>query len=528
METLPTAWETFFEQIRRPRLLLQGVVEYGSAWVFTRRWLGLLLYLPFLLVFGGACALALLGSWVEPKSLASTYLELAEEEVTSSDTAGADDSSKSDDLLQMEEEEVTEYGQLLLRRVLQLEPAQNRATFLVANQLGKSGRGGQARRMMRGLAPAEGDGFAPAHAWLAIDQLRRPISSAEAKDELTHDLRNAVTWGGAGTGLIAGYSQLLANDGEVGAAHQVLEQAVSSGRPGSERLEAALADLAYRSGRRKTLDETTQKVKNRVRERMENKTATVEDYVALGQIFLFQGEPDKAIEVVRQANKNLGEDNERLRRIASEGWRIKYRESLVESQGQSVKLGWLDRALKIDPTNPAISQEIAALIAMGRGASDELVSALNTQIAEGNTTALTHILLADKEILQAEYQKAISHLQIALRQAPRNPTILNNLGLCLALLQNPSFEEAEKRVTQALSVAPENAEYWDSLGEIRRLAGDLPGAVEALERAIGLDPSRVNSREKLADVFTQMGLDDMAKIQRDEIEKQATEQSETQ
>ncbi|HBE67777.1 MAG TPA: hypothetical protein DDW52_06475, partial [Planctomycetaceae bacterium] len=39
MDEDSTALQTAFSFLLRPRLLLQGVVEYIMAWAFTRRWL---------------------------------------------------------------------------------------------------------------------------------------------------------------------------------------------------------------------------------------------------------------------------------------------------------------------------------------------------------------------------------------------------------------------------------------------------------------------------------------------------------
>lgn len=518
METYTPPWKTFLAEITKPQRVLQGVVEYGGAWFFTRPWGSFLLFSPILLVLIGAGSLAAYGIWMDPAELTKSYLEQAEEEIDSVDEreqAG----EKVDVTAAIREDKVSERGELILRRVLQLEESNSRAKFLVGLRLAQSGRSGQARRMMRDLAPAGGAAaFAPAHAWLAIDQINRGVTDIQGRDQLLHDLEVAQNWDGTGAPLVAAYASYLEDLGRANEAETVLERAISSGKTGSEDLELKLAELAYKSGKRKTLNDTSAKVKERIRRRIEDGTASEEDYASLGTVFLLEKEILRARKTAEIGLQKYPESG-RLKRIASESFRVEYLQQIKESNGESVNLALLDAALRIDPTNPAVSQEVARLLAFDRQTSEELLDQLTKQIANGQTTALTHILLSQREIRRAQYEVAASHLTVALQKAKGNPTILNNLGLCLALLPEPDFEQASLRIEQALSVAPTSAEYWDSLGEVRRLSGNLPGAVEAFEQAIGFDSARKDSRSKLAIVYDQMGLKDMAKIQRDEIER---------
>jgi Flp pilus assembly protein TadD len=55
------------------------------------------------------------------------------------------------------------------------------------------------------------------------------------------------------------------------------------------------------------------------------------------------------------------------------------------------------------------------------------------------------------------------------------------------LLQLQRLPEAVRDLEVCLEVAPQNAAMWSDLGALRMRVGQLPGAVEAFTRAIGLD-----------------------------------------
>lgn len=513
MDQLPTAWETFFELIRRPHLLLQGTLEYAMAWLFTRRWLAILSCLPIVLVVSAACGLVAFGNWRDQGELTQEYFDLASAEIedvqTEAESAEFDRDSATLGNELLKAEKVSEFGELLLRRVLQLKDSDSRATYLVATQVGRNGRRGQARQMMRSLAPNEADGFPAAHAWLAVDALTSGIKDNNQYAVVMHDLKVAAEWSGTGAPLIAEYVNQLKKQNKVSEALQVLGANANK----SETLQLLLANTAYETGRTKILQDATAKIKETVEQRMRNGTAAAEDYVALANVFLLEQDTGRSRRVAEMGLQASPQSPE-LKRIISECYRVDYINSFRSAEGETeVNLAMLDAALKSDPSNPAVGLEVARLLAVGDSPSPELEAALATQLGNGQSTALTHILLAGKAISAEKLPEAIEHLELALRQAPGNPSVLNNLALALAMSAPEQMERAQALCARALALEPQNAEYLDTQGEIRALASDPRGAIESYEKAIGLDGNRLGTRKKLADAYRKIGLDTMADIQ---------------
>lgn len=532
MDDSKTPWQTAFDLMLKPRLLLQGVVEYLSAWVFTRRWLlWFFLLAPAWLLVAAALILIGLGYSISNNDLALRYADWIESEVPtanlesdsaddieSSETVGPEHSGapdlKNDDSLTAEDGvgDVTQYGELLLRRLLQLKNSGSRITYIVALQQNRKGRVGQARQMMRRIAPEGGGGFGPAHTWLAIDIVRTgKTGTKELNDILEKDLESGSKWSQFPPTLAVVYARLLEGRQQIGPALSMLERASER----DSRLAVPLADMARRHGRDQRMNRATGRVKDEIRAKMEANEETMEDLASLANIFLLEEEPERALQVIEIGLKKEPE-NATMKTLLSNAYLAQYLSKADFEKGE-VNLGLLDAALKASPANPAVGREVARLMAVGQDAPPELKAALQGQLKDGSATAVTHLLLAVGLLSKNNLTEAIPHLRIANRQLPGSPMAMNNLALALARTDQSNLQEAQELSDAAVAISRSNPEYLDTQGEIRALAGDTLGAVESFEAAIGFDRTRRDTREKLAKAYRELGMEEMAKIQEAEI-----------
>lgn len=95
-------------------------------------------------------------------------------------------------------------------------------------------------------------------------------------------------------------------------------------------------------------------------------------------------------------------------------------------------------------------------------------------------------------------------LEKALALAPDQPAVLNYLGYA-QLERRQNLAEAEKLIERASQLRPEDAAIADSLGWARFLRGDVPKAIEMLERAVIGDPSEPTINEHLGDAYWTAG-----------------------
>lgn len=556
-DALRTPWQNFVDVISHPYRLFQAIIEYMLAWTYTRRWIVLLRFSPALIVMLGCLGLVAYGWTISNAKLAERYSVWVEQQIAAEipsagssatgldesegDTTAAPATSAADGAAEvdpdfspesasseqviasehqiMKTEQVSPFTEMLLRRLMILDHSNLRATYLVGMQLAIRNKLGQARQLMRRVAPEDDRGFAPAHTWLAADRLfRLGVDLPESRDQALHDLEIAATWSGTGPVLLAAYADLLESVGRASEAIAVLNTAVQQ----APELQIKMANMAYRHKQQRPLQQASSQAKQRIQARVESGEATGSDFASLANLALLDNKPDEAIAFAERGLKSESDEaaQRSLKRLRSEALRLKYLLSVrLSIEGTQVDLNLLDAALRADPTNPLVSEEVAKLLALGVQSNEGQYAALQEQLLNGQATALTHVLVAVRKLKDGALQAAIPHLELALRQAPNSPVIQNNLALALAKTQPDKLERSLQLIDAAVATNPANPETLDSQGQIRLLAGDEAGAIESLEQAIKYDPSRDKTRKMLADAYEQFGLPEMAEAQRALIRK---------
>jgi tetratricopeptide (TPR) repeat protein len=506
---------SLWEMLTNPYRTMQGFIEFFLAWLFTRQWLAVLGLLPVILLLVTLGGLLLCGWLVDKNTLVTRYASWVEAELKEDREVTDSAAPAATDAL-MKVEGVSPFGELLLRRVLQLENSDSRSRYLVALQIGNRGRRGQARQLMRQLAPERNRGFAPAHAWLAIDRLLQgQVRDQAARTVLLNDLEVAATWQGTGTKLREVLAELLESEGRIGDAIKVLQAAAESDSGAWVKLVA----VANRNGRKQPAEDAAQKAKALFNRRIVEQTATSLDFVQLASLLVLELNPDEAI---RQLKIGLNQfPTERILNLTlSECYRVKFIMSYKETaQGIDCEIEYLDEALKADPTNLAVSEEVAKLMAKGGIASPALAAALDQQLAEDKSTTMTHLLLATRSLKENKLEAAIPYLEVALRKSPNAPVVLNNLALALARVSIDNVERSRELIARALRISGPNAELLDSQGEILMLAGDYVGAIASFESAIELDGKRIAPRKRLIVAYEKAGLKDLVPLQEEKVRK---------
>ncbi len=497
------------EILSNPFQAAQGFIEYCLAWVFTRHWYALLGYLPVLLILSTLGGLAVYGWSIDNETLVQRYAQWSDAELGDKVAPGTTPVAElpTDELMKVEG--VSPFGELLLRRVLQLEKSDTRSRYLVALQIASRGRRGQARQLMRQLAPERSSGFAPAHAWLAIDQILQGPIDNNAKISLINDLEVAVTWQGTGAKLREVFANLLESEGRIGEAIKVLQATSET----DASVLVRLVEVAKKHGRKQPATDASSKAKLIFSRKINDQSATVMDYISLARLWVIEQNPDEAINQTAMGLRKYPDDAN-LKRVLSECFRVKYLAAVRERPSNSqANMVYLDEALKADPSNPAVSEEVAKLMAEGGEVSPSLKFALEQQLADGKSTTMTHLMLATQWLKKGDLAKAIPHLEVANRKSPNAPVILNNLALAMARVSPENLPMAKELIDRGLKFSGPHAELFDSQGEIRMAAGDFVGAVESLEASIGLDGNRLSTRKRLIEAYEKAGLKDLIPVQ---------------
>ncbi len=108
-----------------------------------------------------------------------------------------------------------------------------------------------------------------------------------------------------------------------------------------------------------------------------------------------------------------------------------------------------------------------------------------------------------------QFEAGIKRMRELLEVNPQHAHAMNHIGYVFAD-RKINLEEAEQLLMRAVQIEPQNAYIVDSLGWLYHQKGDFKKAREILERAHQLDSDEPVIIEHLADVYTKLGLHDLA------------------
>lgn len=133
-----------------------------------------------------------------------------------------------------------------------------------------------------------------------------------------------------------------------------------------------------------------------------------------------------------------------------------------------------------------------------------------TIAGDADRQQIAKLTLATAQQMSGDFQSAETTLRALLKQSPRNPIALNNLGYFLTE-RNVKLDEALELIQQALKIDPTNPSYLDSLGWVYFKLGKLAEAEKYLKDALRFDSSSPTINEHLGDVYHQQGKSELAK-----------------
>lgn len=124
---------------------------------------------------------------------------------------------------------------------------------------------------------------------------------------------------------------------------------------------------------------------------------------------------------------------------------------------------------------------------------------------DGEVEADTKVRRASAAYLAGEYQKALVLFQALLPETVFVEThrILNNIGLCYAMLQDPVRAEAAYK--QAIALEPAYSKAYNNLADLYRSTGDYDRAALNYAKAIELEPQFTKARMGFARMYDMVG-----------------------
>ena len=513
--------------------------ETLEGWLKSRRWRLILLLLLPLLILSGIGGLVLKGYFRTRQEMTAWYagqfqnvIDAEKKDAMTSPansevnfgSVGAND---SDAQMGMDLAEITS------RRLIALQPGNEKARFYVAQGMEERGLKPHARVMMSNLAPADRLGFAPAHAWMVQDliQVAQQNKSPLPQKILKHHLQCGIQDIDVQPQLLILYAALLDGEKQYDDALSLLQRAAN--KDGKYWIDAA--KFARRVGK---LDSSFSAAKNALSYFQNLLSQTKDDTrfeeiegirVQIAVAHALLNDHDKAIEVL-MAGLRTDQPCNVLRQALSNAHLFRYQSELERVKDPSkIGLDDIEKAMFWNPANPQVADLVSQLMVFQKEQKEQVGTLLRKQIARGEGVALTHVLLANEAILDSKIDDALPHLEIAYRHFPTALNVLNNLSLALATTENPDIKRAEELIGQAVKIGGESTELMDTQGQILAIAGKDLDAIRSFEKSISLMPSRIRTRERLIALYEKVGLNEMVPAQIaaiEEIKKQLREAEE--
>ncbi|QDV24104.1 tetratricopeptide repeat protein [Aureliella helgolandensis] len=515
-----------------------SIAGFVYDWIITREWKKVLLVMwPVYLLIAGI-SFVFIASRGDHRALAQWYMELGDEEIAGWEQAWApavpsntpeaessvEEPSTTDEAAESEKRaEVSPFADVLFRRAQLLSPT-DRAQFVIGATMAQRGAVAQAERMLVKIAPNSGPGgYAPAHAVLSEIFFPKVQRAPEQNlPILLHHLTQGARWERMPVRLLLIAAKLFA---DLGRGNEALSfMATAAERDPSQNVN--LARLASALGNPRVAEQAGKTAEEHLRQVLQDDPKDAVARLTLAQFLAEQKRLDEAERLLFPQNLEF-EVTPDIQRAQSEVYRLKFRMSVVgTSDGKSqAQIGYLDRAMRLDPTNPRVPEEIAQLAGSGGSkVNNEMVAMLRTFLAEGKATVATHAWLAETFLKREDYEQAIPHLEQVVIRLPTQPQSLNNLAYSLAASPSAdrleeALDYAQRCVISAAAAKTPRAEYYDTMGIILTRLERNQKAITAFENAIEIAPTVVDYHRRAAELYRRENNPQMAKSHEDVVRK---------
>jgi tetratricopeptide (TPR) repeat protein len=154
-----------------------------------------------------------------------------------------------------------------------------------------------------------------------------------------------------------------------------------------------------------------------------------------------------------------------------------------------------------------------SMLYAGAGRGKDAAKAANLAYSAAKTDEqkqLARLSLASALQLSGDHKAAEETLRELLKQTPRNPIALNNLGYFF-LERDTNFDEAFELIKQAVKIDPTNPSYLDSLGWVYFKLGKFSDAEKYLKAAARSASYSMTIQEHLGDLYQKQNKSELAK-----------------
>ena len=457
------------------------VWTFLREWFQSRPWLAFVNGIPFVLAVLAVGFLLLQIGRISRADLVLRYQELAARAVAEGNTQAA---------------------ALWLEKVARLNPHDPKYLYRQALMADEAGRRDRARPIMRRIAPVDGEGYPLAHFWLARDLIGQSLPlTPELSKTIEHHLNQALRSKPLAADAHALLGQLLVLRGDRPQAISHFELAAGE----KPECHLGLAVLYLEQKEPDKAAPSASRAADYFGQLVEAEPETWGHRLRWAQAELLGDHYAQAVGILEAAVDKV-EDPEPFREAlvaAHLGWLADLAQR--EPNRLDKQLDLLNAAFKYGPENPEVLALIANLVTQKRDDADsqpaaELHEALTRTLASGTAPPVVHLIVGTRALEAGEVERAVTHLELALKANPNMPMVLNNLAWGLAHREPPDLDRALRLIDAAIPLS----DHPNLRGTRAVILAELGRSREAIDELEGVlrrhpDPAWVHAR--LADLY---------------------------
>ncbi len=175
----------------------------------------------------------------------------------------------------------------------------------------------------------------------------------------------------------------------------------------------------------------------------------------------------------------------------------------------------LKKAMEMDPTNPALVEAVIKACTDASLPESREMLVLREALVQGVDSDTAHFILGTLEINRGNIEAGKQHLELAAKNNPNLPGLLNNLAHALSHEENPDLERALRYSNAALMILPDHPYLRETRGQIYLKLNRYTESIADLEVALEATELRPLVREGLARAYESSGNIEIAQRQRE-------------
>ncbi len=184
-------------------------------------------------------------------------------------------------------------------------------------------------------------------------------------------------------------------------------------------------------------------------------------------------------------------------------------------RGLIERLSKLKQAAAADPTNPHLLDAITQACFEAAESKDNELLILRESLVQNIDPDTSHFILGTIALNEGNMEVATQHLELAARNNPNLPGLLNNLAHAICFGKDPDLERALRMANAANAGLPNHPYLHETRGQIYLRLKRYTDAIADFEVALNAPELRPNVREALAQAYEATGQTEIAKRQRD-------------